>query len=190
MVAIDTETTGLSLTRDRLCLVQISTGNGKCHLIQFKKSLDGAPYQSANQLRLLLKDSSITKLFHYGRFDLGMLAQWIGPVNGPVYCTKIASKLARTNTDRHGLKDLCHDLIGVELLKEHQSSDWGSEKLTEEQLQYAAGDVLYLHQLKTALDIMLEREGRKQLAESCFLALKTRVQLDLGGWLNEDIFSH
>ena len=186
VVAIDTETTGLSLVRDRLCLAQLS-GNGEdCHLVQFRHP---AGFDAPN-LRALIEDSKIIKLFHYGRFDIAMLERHIGNVAGGVYCTKIASKLVRTYTDRHGLKDLCRELLGVDLSKEQQSSDWGAETLSPAQQSYAAQDVLYLHRLRNILDTMLAREGRTALAQSCFDFLPKRVSLDLGGWPEVDIFSH
>ena len=186
VVAIDTETTGLSLVRDRLCLAQLS-GNGKdCHLVQFRHP---AAFDAPN-LRALIEDTKVTKLFHYGRFDIAMLERHIGNIAGGVYCTKIASKLVRTYTDRHGLKDLCRELLGVDLSKEQQSSDWGAETLSPEQQSYAAQDVLYLHRLRDILNTMLAREGRTSLAQSCFEFLPKRVSLDLGGWPEVDIFSH
>ena len=187
-VAIDTETTGLSLSRDRLCLVQLSGGDETCHLVQFPGTAPG-PFEAPN-LRALLADTAVTKLFHYGRFDIAMLGRFIGPVSLPVYCTKIASKLVRTYTDRHGLKDLCRELLGVDLSKEQQSSDWAAPKLMESQLRYAAQDVLYLHRLREKLDAMISREGRTELAQACFDWLLTRVALDRAGWPDEDIFAH
>jgi ribonuclease D len=192
-VAIDTETTGLHLHRDRLCLVQMSAGNGGCHLVKFPAAphaagRDGA-YHAPN-LRAVLADESVVKLFHFARFDVAMLQRHLGVSCDPIYCTKIASKLVRTYTDRHGLKDLCRELLGVELAKEQQCSDWGAPALTDEQLKYAASDVLYLHDLRVRLNEMLVREGRAELAEACFRFLASRVQLDLRGWEDEDIFSH
>ena len=184
-VAIDTETLGLKPYRDRLCLVQLSAGDEVAHLVQ----LDGKDW-SAPRLKALLADTSILKIFHFGRFDLAMLARYLGVMPEPVYCTKIASKLARTYTDRHGLKDLCSELLGVELSKQQQSSDWGAEKLTDQQKHYAASDVLYLHALKAKLDAMLVREGRMDVAEACFRFLPTRARLDLTGFEDEDIFAH
>lgn len=186
IVAIDTETMGLDPNRDRLCLVQLSRGNGDAHLVQFPV---GQPYDAPN-LKRLLTDPGIVKLFHYGRFDIAMLYKHLGVLTGPVYCTKIASKLIRTYTDRHGLRDLCHVLLGVEISKQQQSSDWGAAHLTEEQLAYAASDVLHLHQLKVILDKLLEREGRRDIAEACFAYLPTRARLDLLGWADVEIFSH
>lgn len=184
-IAIDTETMGLQLGRDRLCLVQISAGDGDVHLVQFAPGSYEAPH-----LRRLLADPAILKLFHFARFDLAMLAAHLGVMARPVYCTKIASKLARTYTDRHALKDLCRELLGVELSKEQQSSDWGAETLSEAQLRYAAADVLHLHALRERLDAMLAREGREALARSCFDFLPARAGLDLGGWAEQDIFAH
>jgi ribonuclease D len=185
-VAIDTETTGLSLVRDRLCLAQLSGNGADCHLVQFRHP---AAYDAPN-LRALIADSNVTKLFHYGRFDIAMLERHIGQIGGKVYCTKIASKLVRTYTDRHGLKDLCRELLGIDLSKEQQSSDWGADTLSPEQQNYAAQDVLYLHRLREKLDTMLAREGRTELAQSCFDFLPKRVALDMGGWPEDDIFSH
>ena len=184
-VAIDTETLGLNPLRDRLCLAQLSAGDGTAHLVQFADDAYDAP-----ELRRLLVDPKVLKIFHYGRFDLAVLSHYLGVMPEPVYCTKIASRLTRTFTDRHGLKDLCKELLGVELSKQQQSSDWGAEKLSDEQLAYAASDVLYLHQLKAALDALLEREGRTDLAQACFDFLPTRARLDLMGWAEQDIFSH
>jgi ribonuclease D len=184
-VAIDTETLGLNPLRDRLCLVQLSIGDGNAHLVQIAKGATDAP-----NLKKLLADPEVLKLFHYARFDIAVLYHAFGVMTAPIYCTKIASKLVRTFTDRHGLKDLCKDLIGVEISKQQQSSDWGADELTPEQLNYAASDVLYLHGLKEKLDDMLAREGREELASSCFDFLPTRAKLDLGGWPEVDIFSH
>jgi ribonuclease D len=186
IVAIDTETMGLNPNRDRLCLVQLSRGDGDAHLVQFPA---GEPYDAPN-LKKLLTDPGIVKLFHYGRFDIAMLYKYLGVITTPVYCTKIASKLVRTYTDRHGLRDLCHALLGVEISKQQQSSDWGAPHLTEEQLNYAASDVLHLHQLKVILDKMIDREGRRDIAEACFAHLPTRAQLDLLGWADVEIFAH
>ncbi|HVM80467.1 MAG TPA: ribonuclease D [Stellaceae bacterium] len=184
-VAVDTETMGLNPARDRLCLVQLSAGDGVCHLVQIAPGQSAAP-----NLTALLADSKVLKLFHFARFDLAILKHRFGIMTAPVYCTKIASRLVRTFTDRHGLKDLAKDLLNVELSKQQQSSDWGADELTPEQLKYAAADVLYLHRLKARLDEMLAREGRTALAEACFQFLATRVELDLRGWPNEDIFAH
>jgi ribonuclease D len=184
-VAIDTETMGLNPLRDRLCLAQLSAGDGDSHLVQFAPG----PYNAPN-LRALLADPKVLKIFHFGRFDIAVMAHYLGVVAAPVYCTKIASKLVRTFTDKHGLKDLCRDLLGVELSKQQQSSDWGAPELTEEQKRYAASDVLHLHALKAKLDGMLIRENRQQLALACFAFLPTRAFLDLTGFGNADIFEH
>ncbi len=184
-VAVDTETMGLDARRDRLCLVQLSAGDGICHLVQFAKRRYEAPRLSA-----LLTDASVTKLFHFARFDLMMLKRHLGVEVAPVFCTKIASKLARTSTERHGLKDLCRELLGVELSKQQQTSDWGVDELSRSQLSYAASDVLHLHALRERLEPLLAREGRSQLAAGCFAALNTRAELDLLGWDDPDIFSH
>ena len=184
VVAIDTETMGLNPNRDRLCLVQLSSGDGTAHLVQmFDRSFD------APNLKKLVSDPDVMKLFHFARFDVAILKHALSVDCPNVYCTKIASKLVRTYTDRHGLRHLCRDLIGVELSKQHQSSDWGAEELSPEQLAYAASDVYYLHQLKKKLDIMLERENRTDLAQSCFDFIATRAELDLAGWFY-DIFEH
>ncbi|MGE5202260.1 MAG: ribonuclease D [Acidobacteriota bacterium] len=184
-VAVDTETMGLNPARDRLCLVQLSAGDGVCHLVQIAPGQSAAP-----NLTALLADPKILKLFHFARFDLAVLKHTFGVMTAPVYCTKIASRLVRTFTDRHGLKDLAKDLLNVELSKQQQSSDWGASELTPEQLKYAAADVLYLHRLKARLDDMLAREGRTALAQACFGFLASRVELDLRGWPAEDIFAH
>lgn len=186
VVAVDTETMGLRTHRDRLCVVQLSSGDGNAHLVQFQA---GAGYRAPN-LKRLMEDPKVLKLFHFARFDLAALKQYVGAQTGPVYCTRTASKLVRTFTDRHGLKDLCRELIGVEISKQEQSSDWGAPKLTEAQQKYAASDVLYLHQLKAVLDGMLAREGRAALAQACFDFLPARAALDLAGWPEEDIFAH
>ena len=185
IVAIDTETLGLNPHRDRLCLVQLSWGNGDADLVQIMKGQTQAP-----NLQKLLGDKSVLKLFHFARFDMAILAKTFSVMPAPVYCTKIASKLSRTYTDRHGLKDLVRELLGVEISKQQQSSDWGADLLSDAQQNYAASDVLYLHQLKERLDVMLAREGRTALAGSCFSFLSTRVDLDLAGWPDTDIFSH
>ncbi|HYB10046.1 MAG TPA: ribonuclease H-like domain-containing protein [Alphaproteobacteria bacterium] len=185
VVAVDTETMGLNPHRDRLCLVQLSAGDGNCHLVQFARG----EYEAPN-LTALLADPKVTKLFHFARFDLATLRAHLGVSCRPVYCTKVASKLIRTFTDRHSLKDLCRELLGVELNKQQQISDWGAEKLTGEQLEYAASDVLYLHALRERLDALLDREGRRDLAEACFAFLPVRADLDLGGWQEPDIFAH
>jgi ribonuclease D len=184
-VAVDTETMGLNPGRDRLCLVQLSAGDGVCHLVQIAPRQTEAPVLTA-----LLTNPKVLKLFHFARFDLGILKHALGVNVAPVYCTKIASRLARTFSDRHGLKDLAKDLLGVELSKQQQSSDWGAADLSTEQLKYAAADVLYLHKLKERLDEMLAREGRTALAKACFDFLSVRVDLDLKGWAQEDIFAH
>ncbi len=184
-VAIDTETLGLKPHRDRLCLVQLSAGDGNAHLVQF----DGKDW-SAPRLRALLADASVLKIFHFARFDLAVLAHHLGVMPEPVYCTKIASKLARTYTDRHGLKDLCGELLGVELSKQQQSSDWGADKLSDQQRHYAASDVLHLHALKDKLAHMLAREGRADAAEACFRFLPVRARLDLAGFDDTDVFAH
>ena len=185
LVAIDTETLGLNPHRDRLCLAQLSAGDGVCHAVQFKAGQYAAP-----NLKRLLGDPSVTKLFHFARFDIAMFRRYLNQVCAPLYCTKIASKLVRTYTDRHGLKDLVRELLNIDLSKEQQSSDWGADELSEKQLAYAANDVAYLHQLKTALDTMLAREGRTHLAKACFDFLPTRAELDLAGWEETDIFAH
>ncbi len=185
IVAIDTETLGLNPHRDRLCLAQLSFGDGDAELVQIAQGQTRAP-----NLERLLADPNILKVFHFARFDIAMFAKAFGFVPAPVYCTKIASKLTRTYTDRHGLKDLVRELLGVEISKQQQSSDWGAATLSEAQQAYAASDVLYLHQLKEKLDAMLAREGRTELAQACFDFLPTRAQLDLAGWAETDIFAH
>ena len=184
-VAIDTEAMGLNPHRDRLCLVQLSRGDGDAHLVQFAAGCYDAP-----NLRRLLADPGVLKLFHFARFDLAILNHYLGVMPRPLYCTKIASRLVRTFSDRHGLRDLCKDLLGIDLKKEQQSSDWGAPSLTEEQLRYAASDVLHLHALRARLDEMLAREGRTELARRCFEFLPARVLLDLEGWAEQDIFAH
>lgn len=184
-VAIDTETMGLNPHRDRLCVVQLSPGDGSADVVQIPQDATAAP-----NLTKLLADPGVTKIFHYARFDVAVLQNRFGVVTGPVYCTKIASRLVRTYTDRHGLKDLVRELLNVDLSKQQQSSDWGGDKLSDAQLDYAASDVLYLHDLKRHLDRMLKRENRMELAQSCFDFLKTRCALDLMGWEEEDIFAH
>ena len=184
-VAIDTETMGLNPNRDRLCLVQLSGGNGDCHIVRLSKGNYAAP-----RLKAMIADPAVLKLFHFARFDVAVLKRFLGATASPIYCTKIASRLVRTFTDRHGLKDLCKELLGVELSKEQQSSDWGAAELTPAQLKYAASDVLHLHALRARLDEMLAREGRRELAEACFRFLPVRAELDLAGWPEEDIFAH
>jgi ribonuclease D len=184
-VAIDTETLGLNPHRDRLCLVQLSSGDGSAHIVQL-----AAGQYAATNLKALLTDPKTLKIFHFARFDVAVLEKYLGVMTAPVYCTKIASKLARTYTDRHGLKDLCAELAGVELSKQQQSSDWAAAELSDSQLAYAASDVLYLHTLKDKLEMMLAREGRTELAEAAFKFLAARARLDLAGFGDIDIFSH
>jgi ribonuclease D len=184
-VAIDTETMGLDPNRDRLCVVQLSPGDGSADVVQIAAGQKDAP-----NLKRLLTDPSILKIFHFARFDLATLYKTFGVMPGPVYCTKIASRLSRTYTDKHGLKDLVRELTGIDLSKQQQSSDWGGETLTDAQIAYAASDVLYLHEVKAKLDIMLAREARTELAEACFRFLPDRARLDLAGWAAEDIFAH
>ena len=184
-VAIDTETMGLDPKRDRLCVVQLSPGDGSADVVQILPGQTEAP-----NLVKLLADPGVTKIFHYARFDVAVLKNRFGVETSPVYCTKIASRLARTYTDRHGLKDIVRELLNIDLSKQQQSSDWGADKLSDAQLDYAAADVLYLHDLKRHLDRMLAREGRAQLAQDCFSFLKTRTDLDLRGWAEDDIFAH
>ncbi len=184
-VAIDTETMGLNPHRDRLCVVQLSSGDGSADVVQIPKDHTDAP-----NLKALLADASVTKIFHFARFDIAALYHAFGVMPQPVYCTKIASRLSRTYTDRHGLKDLVRDVLNIDLSKQQQSSDWGSQNLSEAQLAYAASDVLHLHALRERLDAMLAREGRIALAQACFDFLPTRAKLDLQGWEAEDIFAH
>lgn len=184
-VAIDTETLGLNPHRDRLCVVQLSTGDGSADLVQVARGQTAAP-----NLQRLLADPGVLKLFHFGRFDIAVMFNAFGTMAENVYCTKIASKLVRTYTDRHGLRELCRELLGVDISKQQQSSDWGAEALTDAQLAYAASDVLHLHALKAKLDEMLEREGRSAVAAHCFGFLPTRCRLDLMGWPESDIFAH
>jgi ribonuclease D len=184
-VAIDTETLGLNPHRDRLCLVQLSAGDGTAHLVQLAKGDYAAP-----NLKALLSDPKVLKIFHFARFDVAVLKAYLGVDTAPIYCTKIASKLVRTYTDRHGLKDLTSELLGVELSKQQQSSDWAAEKLTQQQQAYAASDVLHLHALKEHLDQMLEREGRRHVADACFAFMPTRAELDLAGFSEVDILAH
>ena len=185
IVAIDSETPGLNPIRDRLCLVQLSSGDGVAHMVQFTDGKYDAP-----NLKKLLNDRAVIKLFHYARFDVAMFRRYLGVITAPIYCTKIASKLVRTYTDKHGLKDIVRELLGTDLSKEQQSSDWGAPELTEKQLAYAANDVAYLHRLKDVLDAMLAREGRTGLAKACFDFLPVRAELDLAGWSDVDIFAH
>ena len=185
IIAIDTETMGLDYKRDPLCLVQMSSGNEEVHLIQINRKTF-----KADNLKRILEDNNIKKIFQFARFDLAVLNYYLKAEINNVYCTKIASKIGRTYTDKHGLKDLCKELLNIELSKQMQSSDWGAETLTEQQINYAASDVLYLHKIKVELDKILIREKRMELAEHCFNFLKHRVTLDLAGWNNQDIFAH
>ena len=184
-VAIDTETMGLDVTRDRLCVVQLSPGDGSADVVQIPPRGADAP-----NLKRLLADKTLLKIFHFARFDLAVLSKTFGLMPEPVYCTKIASRLARTYTDKHGLKDLVREVLGQELSKQQQSSDWGAPELSEAQVAYAAADVIHLHALKQRLDVMLAREGREQLAQTCFRFLPDRVRLDLAGFAGDDIFAH
>ena len=184
VVAVDTEAMGLNLRRDHLTLVQISSGDGSAHLVQLSRDYD------CPNLKKLLSDPNILKIFHFARFDVAMMKRWMDVDCGPVWCTKIASKLARTYTDRHGLKDVAREIAGVDMSKAQQSSDWGADDLTDAQLQYAASDVLYLHKIKAGLEDMLRREGRLELAEACFAFLPIRARLDIAGWDETDIFAH
>lgn len=184
-VAVDTETLGLVPRRDKLCLVQLSSGDGNAHLVQ----LDRATYDCPN-LKALMANPAVTKIFHFARFDVAALKHYLGIDTTPLYCTKIASKLTRTYTDKHGLKDLIKEQLGIELNKQQQSSDWGAHVLSDAQKQYAAQDVLYLHELRTRLDQMLEREGRAAIARACFDFVPVRAALDLGGWTEDDVFAH
>jgi ribonuclease D len=190
IVAIDSETMGLKPQRDRLCVVQLSSGDGTAHLVQFPSAPPGSAAFDAPNLKRLLTDQAVVKLFHFARFDLAAFYAYLGVETTPVYCTKVAAKLVRTFTDRHGLKDLCKELLGVELSKQQQSSDWGAAALTQQQQAYAASDVLYLHRLKAELDALLQREGRMDLAQACFDFLPTRARLDLLGWDEPDILAH
>ncbi|HBK92420.1 MAG TPA: ribonuclease D [Parvularcula sp.] len=183
-VAVDSETMGLNTHRDRLCVVQLSGGDGHAHIVQLAQGYD------APNLKRLLADPKVLKIFHFARFDIAAFQHWLGVETTPVYCTKVASRLARTFTDRHGLKDLARDLLGLDLSKQQQSSDWGADTLSKEQLDYAAADVLYLHALKEKLDVMLAREGRAHLAQACFQFLPARAALDLAGWPEIDILAH
>jgi ribonuclease D len=184
-VAIDTETLGLNPLRDRLCLVQLSGGDGNADVVQIAPGQTSAP-----RLAALLADRAVTKIFHFARFDIAVLEHTFGVMAGPLFCTKVASRLTRTYTDRHGLKDLLKDVLDIDISKQQQSSDWAADTLSEAQLAYAASDVLYLHQLKERLEQRLEREGRRDLAEACFAFLPARARLDLAGWGQEDIFAH
>ena len=184
-VAVDSEAMGLKMGRDPLTVVQLSAGDGDAHIVRLTR-----PAYDAPNLKRLLGDPAVLKIFHFGRFDIAAFEYWLGVRCGPVYCTKIASKLARTYTDRHGLKELAKELIGVELSKQQQSSDWGQETLSAEQITYAAADVLHLHALKGRLDAMLEREGRRELAQACFDFLPWRARLDVAGWEEHDVFAH
>jgi ribonuclease D len=184
-VAIDCETMGLHPRRDRLCLVQLSGGDGTCHLVQLGKGEYGAP-----NLTALLADPKVLKIFHYARFDVATMRHHLGVMAEPVYCTKIASRLVRTFTDRHSLKDLCGELLKVDISKQQQQSDWGADRLSKEQLEYAASDVAYLHRIMEILNARLAREGRTELAQACFEFIRHRVALDLAGWLDNDIFDH
>ena len=185
IVAIDCETMGLNPKRDRLCVVQLSTGDGNAHLVQVSKGQTLAP-----NLSRMLEDTNVLKLFHFGRFDIAAMFEAFGALTTPVYCTKIASRLIRTYTDRHGLKNLLQELLAVDISKQQQSSDWGAKRLSKAQVEYAASDVLYLHRLRESLNQMLVREGRMEVAQSCFDFLPTRAQLDLAGWPDTDIFAH
>jgi len=184
-VAVDSETLGLDPRRDRLCLVQLSSGDGNAHLVQFARGQYDVP-----NLKALMANPNVTKLFHFARFDIAVIRRYLGVMPEPIYCTKIASKLVRTYTDRHGLKDLCRELLDIDISKQQQSSDWGAETLSPAQLDYAAGDVFYLHRLRERLDAMLAREGRTELAAACFRFLPHRALLDLKGWAETDIFAH
>lgn len=190
-IAVDTETLGLKPSRDRLCLVQLSGGDGEVHIVQFAPESDTnpEPYAAPN-LKAVLGDRDLVKIFHYARFDLAVIAQYLNVHAAPLWCTKIASKLVRTYTDRHGLKDLCRELLQVDLSKAQQSSDWGAQDLSDAQLNYAASDVLHLHQLKERLEAMLDREGRRPMAEACFDFVLVRAAMDLAGWEDIDIFAH
>ena len=184
-VAIDCETMGLNPKRDRLCVVQLSSGDGNAHLVQVAKGQSSAP-----NLCRMLEDPNVLKLFHFGRFDIAAMLETFGALTAPVYCTKIASRLVRTYTDRHGLKNLLQELLSVDISKQQQSSDWGSKKLSKAQIEYAASDVLYLHRLRDSLNQMMIREDRMEMAQSCFDFLPTRAKLDLAGWPDNDIFAH
>lgn len=183
-IAVDTEAMGLNLTRDALCVVQLSAGDGTAHVVQLDRSFD------CPNLKALMSDTSKLKIFHFARFDVAMMKHWLGIECTPIWCTKIASKLSRTYTDRHGLKDVSREIAGVDMSKAQQSSDWGAEELTDAQLQYCANDVLHLHAIKQGLENMLKREGRMELAQACFDFLPVRADLDLEGWAETDIFAH
>ncbi|WP_417483538.1 ribonuclease D [Maricaulis sp.] len=185
LVAIDTETLGLSLTRDALCVVQLSSGDGDAHVVQLIR-----PEYDCPNLKALLGDPAVEKILHFARFDVAMVERSLGVTMAPIFCTKIASKLCRTYTDRHGLKDVTRELVGIDMNKQQQSSDWGADELSKAQLEYAASDVLYLHQLRERLTVMLEREGRMEMAKACFDFLPMRAKLDLAGWPDTDIFAH
>ena len=189
IIAIDTETMGLNINRDRLCLIQLSNGDGNAHLVQITKESLCNKNSFAN-LKKIFNDSSSTKLFHFARFDIAVIEKNICNINGPIYCTKIASKLSRTFGAKHGLADLCKDLLGFELDKQNQTSDWGKKNLSDSQLKYAASDVLYLHKIKIELDTILKREDKENIAKQCFEFLKIRSKLDLNGFDNLDIFAH
>lgn len=184
IIAVDTEAMGLNPARDALCVVQISSGDGRAHVVQLNRDYD------CPNLKAMMSDPDILKIFHFARFDVAMMQKWLGITCAPIWCTKIASKLARTYTDRHGLKDVTRELVGADMNKAQQSSDWGAEKLSDAQLQYCASDVLYLHKIRDGLTAMLDREGRTDLAQSCFDFLPIRAQLDLAGWEDTDIFAH
>jgi ribonuclease D len=190
VVAVDSETMGLNPWRDRLCLVQLSRGDGVCHLVQFGRAGGLAPRLAAPRLAALLADPRVLKLLHFARFDVAMFKHHLGVLTRPLYCTKTASRLVRTMTDKHGLKDLCKELLAVDVSKQQQTSDWGTETLSEEQKVYAASDVLHLHELKDKLDALLMREGRFELARACFDFIPYRAALDLAGWSETDIFAH
>jgi ribonuclease D len=185
VAAIDSETLGLNPLRDGLCLAQISAGDGHCHIVRFNRKT----YHAPNFVRLL-EDPETIKLFHFARFDVGVFRHYLKALTAPIWCTKLASRLVRTYTDRHGLKDLVKEVLDVDMSKQQQSSDWGAEKLSDAQLSYAASDVLHLHKLHRALEAMLNREGRLEMAKACFAFIGTRAELDLGGWGAEDIFAH
>ncbi len=185
VIAVDTEAMGLELHRDQLCVVQLSDGSGVEHVVRLKR-----PEFDCPNLKALLADPAVLKIFHFARFDVAMMKKWLGIECAPIFCTKIASKLARTYTDRHGLKDVSRELCGADMSKAQQSSDWGADKLTDAQLEYAASDVLYLHEIREKLIVMLEREGRLELAQACFDFLPKRADLDLAGWPETDIFAH